>query len=56
MRDMRNSRDMRALLLDAASRAVDYLESLDERVVALAPASVAALDDLDIPLIDRRLA
>ncbi len=50
MRDMRNSRDVRELLLDAATRAVDYLDLLDERVVAPDPAAVAALDELDTPL------
>src|SRR5215470_9440662 len=50
MHNMRNARDMRELLLDAATRAVDYLESLDERVVSPATDAGAALDELDIQL------
>ncbi len=40
----------RGLLADAARRALAYLESLPERAVAPAPAAVAALRELDVPL------
>ncbi len=41
---------MRDVLLDAANRAVRYLESLDERPVAPDPAAVAGLSELEVPL------
>ena len=47
---------MRTLLNDAASRAADYLESLDNRRVVPTAAAVAALDRLDGPLPDRPTA
>ncbi len=50
MSENRNSGDVRNLLLDAATRAVEYLEALDERKVAPDPAAVARLDELDAPL------
>jgi glutamate/tyrosine decarboxylase-like PLP-dependent enzyme len=41
---------MRDVLLDAADRALCYLESLDERPVAPDPAAIASLSELDVPL------
>ena len=41
---------MRDVLLDAADRALRYLESLDERPVAPDPEAVARLSELDVPL------
>jgi glutamate/tyrosine decarboxylase-like PLP-dependent enzyme len=41
---------MRDVLLDAADRALRYLESLDERPVAPDSAAVAALSELEVPL------
>jgi glutamate/tyrosine decarboxylase-like PLP-dependent enzyme len=38
------------VLLDAANRALRYLESLDERPVAPDPEAVARLSELDVPL------
>lgn len=43
---------MRELLIDAAERAIQYLEGLDGRRVAPDPAVVAHLAALDIPLPD----
>ncbi|MBC7991110.1 MAG: aspartate aminotransferase family protein, partial [Luteimonas sp.] len=43
---------MRDLLTDAAERAIGYLQGLDARAVAPAPAAVAALDGFDTPLPD----
>jgi len=43
----------RALLADAAERGIRYLETLDDRPVAPAPAAVAALDALRAPLSER---
>jgi glutamate/tyrosine decarboxylase-like PLP-dependent enzyme len=41
---------MRDVLLDAADRALRYLESLDERPVAPDPEAIARLHELDMPL------
>jgi len=41
---------MRDLLTDAAERAIGYLQGLDARAVAPAPAAVAALDEFDTAL------
>jgi glutamate/tyrosine decarboxylase-like PLP-dependent enzyme len=41
---------MRDLMLDAAARAIRYLDGLDERSVVPDPEAVVRLDDLDIPL------
>src|SRR5215469_2497584 len=41
---------MRDVLLDAADRALRYLESLDERPVAPDSEAVARLRELDVPL------
>jgi glutamate/tyrosine decarboxylase-like PLP-dependent enzyme len=41
---------MRELLIDAAERALRYLESLNERAVVPDPSAVARLAELDIPL------
>ena len=41
---------MRELLIDAAERAIRYLESLNERAVVPDPTAVARLAELDIPL------
>jgi glutamate/tyrosine decarboxylase-like PLP-dependent enzyme len=43
---------MRELLIDAADRAIRYLEGLNERGVAPDPETVARLAELDIPLPD----
>ncbi len=43
---------MRDLLTDAAERAIGYLQALDARAVAPAPAAVAALDGFDTSLPD----
>ena len=43
---------MRDLLTDAAKRAIGYLQGLDARAVAPAPAAVAALDEFDTALPD----
>ena len=43
---------MRDLLTDAAERAIGYLQGLDSRAVAPAPAAVAALDAFDTALPD----
>jgi len=43
---------MRDLLTDAAERAIGYLQGLDARAVAPAPAAVAALDEFDTALPD----
>ena len=43
---------MRELLTDAAERAIGYLQGLDSRAVAPAPAAVAALDAFDTALPD----
>lgn len=47
---------MRTLLNDAANRAADYLESLDNRSVVPTAAAVAALDRLGGSLPDRPTA
>ena len=41
---------MRALLNDAAARAIRYLDELDDRTVAPSPEAVARLSELDDPL------
>jgi glutamate/tyrosine decarboxylase-like PLP-dependent enzyme len=43
---------MREVLIDAAERAIQYLESLNGRTVAPDPTAVARLAELDIPLPD----
>jgi hypothetical protein len=43
---------MRELLIDAAERAIRYLEGLDGRAVVPDPTAVARLAELDIPLPD----
>ncbi len=43
---------MRSLLIDAAERAAQYLETLDRRGVAPTPAAIERLAALDIPLPD----
>ncbi len=43
---------MRELFIDAAERAIQYLEGLDERRVAPDPRVIARLAELDIPLPD----
>jgi hypothetical protein len=43
---------MRELLIDAAERAIHYLEGLNERAVVADPTAVARLAELDLPLPD----
>ena len=43
---------MRALLNDAAARAIRYLDGLNERAVVPSPEAVARLCELDGPLPD----
>jgi glutamate/tyrosine decarboxylase-like PLP-dependent enzyme len=43
---------MRELLIDAAERAIRYLEGLNERAIAPDPTAVVRLAELDIPLPD----
>src|SRR5262249_31756620 len=54
LHNSRNTRSipMRDVLLDAAERALRYLESLDERPVTPEPTAVARLRELDVPLPD----
>ena len=41
--------DLRALLVDAADRAIRYLDQLNQRPVAPTPEAVSRLEELDFP-------